>query len=117
MDGSSHPLTDFMPTRVAVGQSIEQNDTHTAAVGVATPHPSPKYIFLFQFTGIYYAVTMVLTTAATVLGVVVLRIHHQAGLHTTSLLNLKGQSLFPDLSLLESSFLQDRIITAGGPKI
>jgi hypothetical protein len=28
--------------------------------------------------GIYYAVTMVLTTAATVLGVVVLRIHHQA---------------------------------------
>jgi hypothetical protein len=27
--------------------------------------------------GIYYAITLVLTTAATVLGVIVLRIHHQ----------------------------------------
>ncbi len=45
MDGSSHRLTDSMPTRVAVGKSIEQNDTHTAAVGVATPHPLKSMYF------------------------------------------------------------------------
>ena len=34
--------------------------------------------------GIYYAITLVLTTAATVLGVIVLRIHHQVSAATNN---------------------------------
>jgi hypothetical protein len=39
--------------------------------------------------GIYYAITLVLTTAATVLGVIVLRIHHQVTLNKASIIFLK----------------------------